>query len=269
MSLASSTSSTNRARRTGHRRLAALATSASLGLGFGAALLVAGPAVAAPAAAAPAGLSISLSDGLTQTRSGSELTYTASIANTGTTAVKGTLQLSPPSYASYQNTAGAKLSKQLASWSVSIPAGKSVSKKVIVKLGPIPRGQLEVTTLASFYIGKVTGPPTVRTADADHIAGVSDTPRTVKPKNAPTTSLATNAANAAPAAPAGKSGSGLAGWAIALIVIAGLVVVAAVGVGLVWLRRHRRRPGPGVPADGGTGPDDVDELAAAGRDRSS
>jgi hypothetical protein len=118
------------------------------------------------------------------------------------------------------------------SWEIRVPAGKTVHKRVEVRLATIAEGQLRVTTLASFYLGRTTGTPIVRTADADRIRGVADpTPSTPAP-----TSKAAPPHQAASAS--GHSGLGALGWTL---IGCAVVLVLALAVGLWVWHRHRGR----------------------------
>lgn len=135
-------------------------------------LLAVGPAVAAEAAA-PAGLSVSIRAGNSEVRSGDRLAYTATVTNEGTSTVEGRLVITVPDFVRVVDAEGSDRSGADTSWAVTVPAGGSVSKKLIGVVDRIPEGQLRVTTLASLYLGDAPQ-PTIRSADAAAIEGVKD-----------------------------------------------------------------------------------------------
>jgi len=155
------------------RRAIRVAVSAAVSV----ALLAGGPATAA-AAAAPPGLSISIHNESGSVRSGDRLSYAATLRNDGTAAVDGRLVVTVPAYARITGATGGDLDGSDASWTVEVPAGASVTKKVSATVGDIPKGELRVTTLVSLYLGDATQ-PAIRSAEADAIAGVTDPARAV------------------------------------------------------------------------------------------
>jgi hypothetical protein len=194
------------------------------------AAVVAGLASAAPAAAAPDAtrLSIRMSDGVTQVTDRSSVAYVATVVNDGAAPVNGKLVLEVPKYARYNSAYEAKVTKQIASWTVQVPAHSTAARRVSVTIGTIPSGQLRVTSLASLFLGPVTGAPAIRAADSDRIAGAVDPPATPLPQ----------ATSQKPSAAAtGPEGGGSSTW-----VIVGLPVLGAAGfaglAGLVWWRRR-------------------------------
>ncbi|WP_344201168.1 hypothetical protein [Pseudolysinimonas kribbensis] len=173
----------------------------------------------AAAVAPPAGLSITLSDATTQTESGAILTYTAAVTNAGASAVKGTLQVTVPGYASYAHSASGKKTGSDLSWPITVGAGKTVSRETTVRVGRIPRGEVRFTTLATLYPEGEPGRILVRTADPDGIRGVVDPAHSVR----------------SPGASAGQSNAPL----VITAIIGGAIIVVALAV-LLWIRGRRR-----------------------------
>jgi hypothetical protein len=183
------------------------------------AVLAVGPMTAAQAVP-PTGLSISIHDGSSELHSGDKLAYTATVRNSGTAQVEGRLAITVPAYVHVTDAAGAERTGADSNWTVVVPAGGSVTKKLVGVLGNIPKAEVRVTTLVSLYVGDATQ-PVIRSAESDTIAGVKDPAHAVSDR--PAESAAT---------PIGWIG--LAGGAIALVV----VVVLAWGFG----RRRRIHP---------------------------
>jgi hypothetical protein len=193
------------------------------------AAVVAGLASAAPGAAPDATrLSIRMSDGVTQVTDRSSVAYVATVVNDGAAPVNGKLVLEVPKYARYNRAYEAKVTKQVASWTVRVPAHSTATRRARVTIGTIPSGQLRVTSLASLFLGPVTGAPAIRAADSDRIAGAVDPPATPLPR--PTSQKPSAAAT-------GPEGGGSSTW-----VVVGLPVLGAAGLaglaGLVWWRRR-------------------------------
>jgi hypothetical protein len=187
---------------------------------------VANPAVAdalvRSADVAPAGVSISITDGVSEVDSGSVVQYRATITNIGPAPVSGILTVTIPDYSKYVDPITADVSGDGASWSVTVDPGKSVSKKVKVTVGTIPRREVRVTTLATLTASDDPAHILVRTADPDLIRGVQDPAHTVgRPK-------------------AGASDA-LAGTGIVVGVMAAVIVILAI-VAIVWIRRRRTLP---------------------------
>jgi len=180
-------------------------------------LLVVAP-VAAADAATPAGLSVSIHEGSGEVHSGDRLTYTATVRNEGTSPVDGRLVVTVPDFLSVDDAKGADRAGSDTSWTVTVPAGGSVSKKLTGVVARIPKGQLRITTLVSLYLGDETR-PTIRSADAATIAGVSDPAHAVGDR--PDTSTAVP----------------LPGVLLGL----GGAAVAAIGAVAVWRLLRRRR----------------------------
>jgi hypothetical protein len=197
------------------------------------AVVVAGFVSAAPAAAAPDAtrLSISVSDGVSQVRDKTSVAYVATVVNDGAVAVTGKLVLEVPEYARYNRAHEAKVTKQVASWTVQVPAHSTAARRASVTIGTIPSGQLRVTSLVSLFVGPVTGAPAIRAADSDRIAGTVDPPATPLPQ--PMSQQPSAAAT-------GPQGGGSSTW-----VVVGLPVLGAAGfAGLAGLVRWRRRTVP-------------------------
>ena len=124
--------------------------------------------------AVPVGLSITIDDGVTETTSGSSLTYTATVTNRGTASVAGELVITVPSFATYSNVGGAGIDNADAAWKVNIAPGKSERRRVTAEVGRIPKGDVRVTTLATLYPSSDRSRILVRAADANGIEGVVD-----------------------------------------------------------------------------------------------
>ena len=176
-----------------------------------AALLAIAPAYVATAASSPAGLSVTIRNDNTQVQSGDQVKYTVTVKNAGVVPVDGRLVVTVPGYVSVLAAVGADRSGADASWPITVPAGGTVSKEVTGQLGAIPKGELRVTTLASFYLGDASE-PAIRSAEADSIAGVSDPAHAVGER--PTT-----------AQPGLWMGWIIGGTAVVIAIIAALVVV--------------------------------------------
>jgi hypothetical protein len=181
------------------------------------------PAIGPAAAAPPVELSISLSDGVGEVHSAMDVTYAAKVTNGGGAKVAGRLEIAVPGYVKLKKGGGGKVSKQTATWTVTVPAGKTVSRSVRAHIGDITKGEVRVTALASVFQGR-SDVPLIRTADADRIAGVHDpAPAAPTPK---------------PAANAAKDDGGVNLWLVAGLPGAAVVLIAA-----AWLLRRRRHAG--------------------------
>ncbi len=192
--------------------------SATLGLSL---VLAATPLTSAEGVT-PAGLSISIHDKSVDVRSDEPLAYVATVRNGGTATVEGRLVITVPTYVRITYSQGADQTDVSASWTVAVPAGGNVTKELGAYLGTIPKGELRVTTLVSFFLGDAKA-PTIGSADANTIAGVTD------PARAETGQTA-----APPVAPAGLP--------MAWIAVGVLAVLAGIGVWWVtWRRRIRVR----------------------------
>jgi hypothetical protein len=172
----------------------------------------------------PPGLSITLSDARAQTQSGASLTYTAGVTNAGADPLKATLVVTIPSYAAFVGATADHTNGANVSWTITVGAAKSITRKVTVRLGTIPKGEVRFTTIATLY---PTGSATqilVRTADPDGIRGVVDPAHSV---GLPSTT------NDHPDE-----------VVVLAIVIVGAAVIVALAL-LVWIRRRRRPRGSG------------------------
>jgi len=209
------------------RRVAVLAVAAGVLLPAGVAVAGVPAAGAGPAAAArpdrPTGLSVTLSDGTGQVRPDSEVTYRATLTNTGPkTTVR--LLLSVPGYAVIRAAREARVTGLGAVWTVTVAPGGRVTRTARVRVGAVPAGQERVIGLLGVYTGTVTAAavPLIRTADSDAIPGVAG-------------------GTAAAAGPAtSRGGGGLSGWAVAGIAV-GVVMTLVVAVSLVARRTVWRR----------------------------
>jgi hypothetical protein len=176
------------------------------------------PADVAP----PAGVSISITDGVSEVDSGSEVQYRATITNVGPAPVSGTLIVTIPAYSKYVDPITAHVSGDGASWNVTVDPGKSVSKNVKVTVGTIPKGEVRVTTLAALTASDDPARIVVRSADPDLIKGVQDPAHTV-------------------GRPAAGASDALTGIGVVGGVMAAVIVILAI-VAFVWIRRRRQLP---------------------------
>jgi LPXTG-motif cell wall-anchored protein len=200
------------------------------------ALSVAGLAAPTGAEAAapppPAQLSITLTDGVTQVHSNTDVTYTTKVINQGSRPVTAELVLSTPTYVTITHAAGAKAADHAATWRITVRPGRSVSRTTTAHIGAISKTDYRVTTVASLYPGKATtGVPLIRTAVANTIAGVTDPARTV-------TRPASH--------PKGQHASSSTNW---LVVIGGpALAVVLLAAAVLWWRRRRGGRGAGSAA---------------------
>jgi hypothetical protein len=194
------------------------------------ALLMPDTASAAP----PVGLSITLGDAVQQVHPHQRATYSVTLDNQGGRAVSGHLVLETPNYVVVSDRHGTGKHQQ--TWSVTVPAGKSVTRTAAVRIGSIPPTELRVTSLAWLVRGRVGSLPLVRTADADRIAGVRDPARSISAAAVPRRPAAL--------APDSSGGpAGLIGWSLAAF-------VAAVVAGGVILHRRRSRRADAADGEG-------------------
>lgn len=119
------------------------------------------------------GLSVSIQSDGQDLRSGDRVEYTATVRNGGTDEVDGRLVITVPTFVDVADASGAARDGADATWSVTVPAGGSVTEHLVGVVNDIPHGQLRVTTLVGFYLGEATQ-PSIRSADAATIAGVKD-----------------------------------------------------------------------------------------------
>lgn len=188
-------------------------------------MLAVGP-VATAGAAVPTGLSVSIQDDHAEVHSGDRLTYTATVRNQGTSAVDGRLVITVPSFIHITAAGGADRAGLDASWTVTVPAGARVTKKLTGTLDDIPKGQVRVTTLVGLYLDD-SAQPVIRSADAAAIAGVKDPAHAVKEQ-----------------APAPASTASPIVW-VGLGIGAVILLAAIASVWLVWRRKSR---GVTIPA---------------------
>ena len=183
------------------------------------ALWAAGPATAAEAVAPP-GLSVSIRNGSSEVHAGDRLAYTATVKNSGTSPVDGRLLITVPAYVRVTGAADAARSGVDTSWTVTVPAGGSVTKRLTGVLDDIPKGELRVTTLVSLYIGD-SAQPAIRSAEADTIAGITDSAHAVND----------------PASTPGASDELPIAWIVLGVGVLGLLAVACTW----WILRNRHR----------------------------
>lgn len=172
----------------------------------------------------PPGLSITIDNGATETAPNSEVTYSTTLANSGTKSVVATIVVSVPAFATITKAPEGKIDGVDATWTVTVKPGAKKSVSTTAHIGVIPEGEYRTTVLASVYLGKTaTGAPVIRSADADKIPGVAD-PVVGTAKSSQVTSANTTGQN----------------WILptAIGVGAGIVVVAAAA--LIIARRRRR-----------------------------
>jgi hypothetical protein len=187
----------------------------------------------ASAAPAPVKLSITVTDDATLIHPKSATEYSATVTNQGSRSVRGTLVLTTPDYLRYAHVRGnGKITNGDVRWKITVGAGQAVTERVTVRVQSIPKSAVRVTTLASFYLGRVTDTPVIRTADADRIPGVKDpapvaAPRTAIPKKPHREAAASDSA-----------GFGALGWSL----VGGGAVLVLLAAGLLARRWRRRGP---------------------------
>ena len=174
------------------------------------------------AVAPPSGLSIAITDGVKQIKSGATLHYTASVTNDGVKPLTGELAITIPTYARFTDDGSAKVSKVNASWSVTVKPGKTTSQRISVVVGAIPKQEYRVTTLATLYPSATSTQILVRSADPDSIAGVTDPAHTVSVRSE---------AGAHPLSAASV---------VAIVAGVALILIAAT-IGAYWWARKRGR----------------------------
>jgi hypothetical protein len=181
----------------------------------------------APAAAASSApeMSVTISDGVDTVTSGTALTYTTKVENLGADPVDAKVVLAVPSYVKIEDPGTGRVDHDTSTWTVTVAPGATSTLKLTAKVRSIPASEVRVTAVASVYVDGVTPSPLIRTADADHITGVADTPHATPAPRSAVTPQWDNA------------------WT-AVIVFAALLIAAAL-VALVIARRrtaHRHRP---------------------------
>lgn len=187
---------------------------------------LAAPYAAEATPAPPAQLSISLTDGLAQVRSNTDVRYATRVTNNGSAPISAELVLSTPTYVTITHAPGAKVARHTVTWRITVRPGRVVSRPATAHIGTIAKTDYRVTTLASLYRGKETsGIPLIRTAVANPIVGVTDPAGTVK---------------GSPRRLAGKHGTSHTNWLL-LAGVPGLALVLLAILTLVWSRRRRDR----------------------------
>ncbi|HKC27033.1 MAG TPA: hypothetical protein VKB75_03380 [Jatrophihabitans sp.] len=189
----------------------------------------AGWSSSAAAAPSPVRLSISITDGVARIHH--KATYAATITNQGSAGENGTLLVTVPEYLRYTRVSGnGKITRTGVRWKVTVAAGTQLTERVTVRVTAIPKFAVRVTTLASFYLGRVSGTPVIRTADADRIAGVKDAALSPAPRSQ---------ASAEPAVHPTRHESRANLWLLVGLPVFALLVLA----GLLWWRvRGRKMP---------------------------
>ena len=196
----------------------------SLGLISAAALSGLIAFAAAPAASAAPEMSVTISDDVTTVKAGEALTYTTTVENMGADPVDVKVVVSVPSYLSIGDAGGGAVEKNATTWTITVAPHEKSSVKLAGKIGTIPKSEVRVTAVASVYVGDAAS-PLVRSADADHIQGVADTP-------SPRASASSSAGQ-----------QGINGWAI-VIGVAAVIVLAAIITAVVVLLRRRSSSRP-------------------------
>jgi hypothetical protein len=166
----------------------ALTSAAMIGLGATV------PSVAATPS--PTGLSVTIDNGTATTKPDSDVSYTITLANAGTTSVTAWIVASVPAYGRIVDAGGGQVKDENDTWKVTVGAGKKQTETVAAHIGDIPPGTDWVTTVASVYLSKDTSrAPVIRTADSDTVPGakapaVATPPRAASP-DSDTTSIRT------------------------------------------------------------------------------
>lgn len=190
-------------------------------------LVASATAAATPVArshpAPPVGLSVGLSDGRTQVHSDLGVIYTATLSNGAAKPVTADLLLTVPAYLTIRAAGGAKITKQNATWPVTVEPGETVSKSLSAHIGTIPKTERRLTSLITVYQGAATDRPVIRSAAVNTIAGVGGPAQGNQPVSVRHTS--TRAHNDSDAR-----------WLVLIAIAAVLVLAAAC---FIWLRRRR------------------------------
>jgi hypothetical protein len=194
----------------------------------------------ASAAPAPVKLSITVTDEATLIHPKSATEYSATVTNQGSRSVRGTLVLTTPDYIRYAHVRGnGKITNGDVRWKIAVGAGQAVTERVTVRVRTIPKSAVRVTTLASFYLGGVTGTPVIRTADADRIPGVKDAAPVSAPDTAaPKQPHRESASASASASASDRTGLGMLGWSL----LGGGAVIGLLAAALIARRWRRRGP---------------------------
>lgn len=165
--------------------------------------------LAAPVGAATQySLTVTVTDGVDEARSGDTLDYVATIVNSGGEPFEGVVTISSNAFVTLDGTT---------SWPVTLAPGESKEFEVTATVGDITGDDYQVVTLASVAAADAASEVLVRAADADRVPGAevpADVPGLVEPDD---TSL-------------------LLPWLIGIA--AGALVLCVVAV-LVWWRRVR------------------------------
>lgn len=181
------------------------------------ALLLAAPAGAA-AAEPDAQLSVHLSDGVEEARSGDVLEYVVTVENDGPTPFSGVVSLRAGNFVELGAAEGT-VEDGAASWALELPAGGSATFEAVALVAEVPADAYQVVGLAE--VTGASGEVVVRAADADAVPGAEAPPAV---------------AGMTPAA------TGLPVWLLGAGVVSAAVLGAAslAIFGVLIARRHRR-----------------------------
>lgn len=142
-----------------------------------AALAIALPALllAAPAAAATTGdvISVSVSDGVEEARSGDTVRYTVVVDNPGARPFSGMVNLRAPEFVELA-ASDATVDGSVATWTVEVAARATAEFEAVGVVGDAPDAAYQVVTLAEVVDAR--GGVVVRAADADEIPGAQRPP---------------------------------------------------------------------------------------------
>lgn len=196
-------------------RTVGLAAAAALGI-------LIGPAPASAASAAPE-MSVTISDGVKTVKPGMGVTYTTKVTNLGADPVDAKIVVAVPSYVEIRDAGTGTVDKQTVTWTATVAPHETSDLKLTATIGDIPKDDVRVTAVASVYVDGVEPSPLIRSADADRIQGVADTP-------APTASSASATA----------SHGSATGTIVTVIVIVLVVLLVAASVAALVIVRKRR-----------------------------
>lgn len=202
-------------------RTVGLAAAAALGI-------LIGPAPASAASAAPE-MSVTISDGVKTVKPGMDVTYTTKVANLGADPVDAKIVVAVPSSVEIGDAGTGTVDKQTVTWTATVAAHQTSDLKLTATIGDIPKDDVRVTAVASVYVDGVEPSPLIRSADADRIQGVADTP-------APTASSASATASHG-------SATGTIVTVIVIVLVVLLVAASAAALVIVRKRRAIRRAG--------------------------